>query len=295
MNKNERIAKSIKIEKIIRKQMGESFIWNKPEIVETIGPYFPSAFDDYTDFHKAVKQRLSEHLNRLSIDDLIDRFDGNGNPLENPHGDFRQAFSGDMRVLRNTKPIWFSGGAGHPNFLLDEDYWSKMPFFNLDELLLCSVGVDPRKAKVKEMIDLCKTTDDNAWDVINFIVDRSRQFSRQFNRHNYSDVRVAPQQFLDFVDLVNLSGAVSFLDALRKIHQPQKQKQEIDPREKTALLAVIAIMAKESYNYVPVGRSDVPSELFEAAERNGIEISKETIRKHLKAAVGPIEEEWKHD
>lgn len=295
MDDEKRTTKDQFIEIIIRERLGSSYQDIDITISKTVGPYFPNAFYKYVVSKKAVRIAFTEHLDKFEFNELALRFDGHGKSKSNALSDMKFwsetlfDFAGDVN---KSEPVWIEGGFGHPKYLADVNYWSKMVVFNFDELLLLSVGVDPNKTKVVDIYNLGQSGGENAWQVINFLSNRNKLLDRRFNPTSKPEAKIKPVEFLDFVDFVNLPVETSFLNALRKIHQPAKQKEIIDPREKTSLLNLIAVMANDAYRYDPSIRSAVPSEIYDAAKMNGIKISKETIRNHLKNAVGPLTERW---
>lgn len=284
------------IKAITRKKMGSSLSYSKPEILKTVGPYFPDAFDSYALSVKSSEQAYYDYLGSFELLDLELQFESDGKPKVNQLSDmhfWKQLIFENVDDLNAKEPIWIEGGFGHPHYKADVEYWSKMPTFKFDELLLLSVGIDPLKTKVIDIYNLGSICSKRGFGVIEFLTTRSNLLRRKFNSGGYDDAVIKPIHFIEFVDFSSLSVEPNFLEALRKIHQPRKQKEEIDPREKTSLLTLIAIMANDGYRYDPSKRSPVIAEIYEVAKLNSIEISKETIRNHLKAAVKLLTTEWK--
>lgn len=297
MNEYERIAKIRKIKTIIQKQMGDLYNWEKPEIVQTVGPYFPNAFDHFEDSHKAAKQRLLKNLDAFSIDDLIDGFDGKGNlrlkPTLGSHGKF-QFIANEVNGLNTNEPVWFSGGFGHPDYYTDVGYWSKFLSFKSDELFLLSLGLNPHKIKVRDIYNHGKHCDDDAWEVFHFFSGRLILFDRLFHKQ-----KIYPKQFLEYVDLVDFSVEQTFLDALRKIHQPKKPKvkkqvvvegeKSLSAREKETLLMLVATMAIKGYAYDPnKSKNSCTSDIRTDLELLGFSMDDKTILKWLREAAGLV-------
>ena len=284
------------IKTITREKMGSAFGYSKPIISKTVGPYFPEAFDDYALSVKSVELAYYNYLGNIELFNLELQFENSGRPKVNPLSDmsfWKQLIFENANDLNAKEPIWIEGGFGHPHYEANVEYWSKMPTFKFDELLLLSVGVDPLKAKVIDIYNLGSACSKRGFGVIEFLTTRSNLLRRKFNTDGYDDAVIKPIRFIEFVDFSSLQVEPNFLEALRKIHQPRKQKEEIDPREKTSLLTLIAVMAKDGYGYDPSKRSPVIAEIYDVAKLNGIEISKETIRNHLKTSMKSLTSEWK--
>lgn len=301
MNRSHEDSRDRKIEQIIARKMGEIYDWKEPSVVKTLGPFFPNAFKQYTDEVRNIHFLLRERLQSLNLDELQLGFDPNFDatdyPLSSTEG-WSTLLNREINALTRSSLSWFSAGLGHPDFAADLDYWPKMPRYELDEILLLSVGVDPRRAKVVDMVHEFRTTDFTGLDVLSFVTDRSNLFSRQFNPRGHKGSLVFPEEFLDFVDRVDLEVDRGFLRELTKIHRPAKRmtSNQLDTRERDSLLKMICVMAMDGYGFDPKSkRSSIPKELLKIAQRNEIQITSDTIRKHLYASSDFFEEPWKTD
>lgn len=301
MNTPSKDLRERNIEQIIARKMGKIYDWKEPQVVKTVGPFFPDAFKQYTDEVQNIHFRLKERLQELSLEELQLGLDLNFAVRETPINSMKSwstLFNREINALTRSIPSWFSAGLGHPDFVTDLAYWPKMPRFALDEILLLSVGVDPRRAEVGDMIKEFRTTNLTGLEVLDFIADRSNLFSRQFNPRGHKGALVLPEHFLDFVDRVDLDVEQGFLRELTKIHRPAKRmtSNQLDTRERDSLLKMICVMAMDGYGFDPKSkRSSIPKELSEIAQRNEIQITSDTIRKHLYASSEFFEEPWKTD
>ena len=306
MSDDNSVTKDAQIETITRSFLGSLYSWNAPEIVETVGPYFPDAFSHMAASMADVRLSLSQQIELLDTNELFHLysfFDNNENLKRNRRQDqydkFGQLVEEIQRIDRN-RPVWFSGGLGHPEFQADVEHWSKLPFYKSDELLLLSCGVSPSKTTLLEMIEEEIGYDEGAWSVLDVLVDRSEIFSRQFNRQGFAAQAVEPIQFLNFVDFVGLEVEKTFLDALRKIHQPRKPKvkrrviadgeKSLSAREKETLLMLVATMAIKGYTYDPNKlKNSCTSEIRTDLELLGFSMDDKTILKWLREAASLVD------
>ncbi len=67
-----------RIELIVRSSMGMSYDWEKPKIAQTVGPYYPKAFDEYTQNYPETKLKIQQKLGTLDVDELAQGFQENG-------------------------------------------------------------------------------------------------------------------------------------------------------------------------------------------------------------------------
>jgi hypothetical protein len=288
-----------KIAQIIKAKMGTLNQWKTPKVVRTIGPYIPNAFQSYSDRVDTVRIRLTEYLAGMTSDEISMRFDIDGMAKQNGLWDasmWQDLLTDDIGNLKKSEPVWFAAGLGHSDYAIDIGYWAKMPFYELDEAILLSLGCDPRKANLTQMINDCDYGEAGQGDVLDFVCDRSKQLSRQFNAMGNSGTRVPSKAFLDFVEFVDLPINVLFVDALIKIHDPNRSAKsgQQDVRERKSLMQIIYMMAVDGYGFDPVSkRNKLSGELFELAKLNNIEISRETIRNHLNASKSYYTKPWK--
>lgn len=277
---------------IMRLKFPELFQWEYPEYFETIGPHFPDAFRD---FEAKRKYALEEAYSRLLVIPPkilipVHRKIINDSQSKDVHRYVDDALTA-MRGL-NMSP-WFAGGFGVENKKADFSYWSKMGRLKLDEATAISIGFEP--------CGNIRPTDfavGNAKDVALFYEKRRNLIASNF----YMDISqtnptVTPVVFCNWAKKVKLEIPNDLYKAVVGLtgRVNQKQEGELDPRERTSLLNLIATMANDAYCYDPSKRSEVPNEIYRAAQKNGIKLSKETIRNHLKKAVKPLEGEWKND
>lgn len=280
------------LETLLKKKFGDLFGWTLPVTLKTIGPYSPEPFLSFEVRGKQLVDECRSFLEGIPTPDLAILFHPEFDDPDDKRSAWDKLFKSEISDLSIQEPVWIAGGFGHPEYIADTDYWSKMMAFGSDELLLLSVGVDPNKTDVLSIYNLGKYGSENVWQVINYLSNRDKLLGRHFYPNGARGIKIKPVEFLEFVDFVNLPVEAGFLNALRKIHQPSKQNETLDPREKTSLLNLIAVMANDAYRYDPSKRSAVPSEIYDAAKMNRVNISKETIRNHLKNAVGPLTEPW---
>jgi hypothetical protein len=298
MKDQERAAKVRKIETIIRNSMGGFYTWEKPQLTHSMGPVFPDAFDEIQKQIDNVKHDFTEYLTSMDSDQSQDLFDDDGKLLIRPMTDETGWVKFNLekiRYLRKSMPVWFASGFGVKEYSADIDYWDKFPVYKSRELLCLSVGIDPRKIDLDEILSNGRKSN-STQPLIKFLEDRYTLLARKFNLFKASEWSVSQEEFFNWADDVNFDVYEPFLKSLREIYQPTVIKQEIDLREKTSLLQIIFVMAMDCYKFDPKSkRIGFAKELEERAALNGIQISRETIRNHLKSAGEFYNGEWKHD
>lgn len=64
-----------------------------------------------------------------------------------------------------------------------------------------------------------------------------------------------------------------------------KQRNPDNPKSKSTLLQMIAVMANKKYNYDPSGNSEVPQIIVDSAQKMGIVLDVKTVRGWLRQAA----------
>jgi len=125
---------------------------------------------------------------------------------------------------------------------------------------------------------------------------------RKFDPYDYGylpDILVRAE-WIKSVNLEVHSGFTALLqNKSSSVHLTRKgtadleNSEQMDGREKLSMSKLIAAMAIDAYGYDPKARrSDIPIEIQGIADRMGLELSSNTIRKYLKKGAELIPEEW---
>lgn len=238
-----------------------------------IGPNNPDYFHNYNEGRKKQEETVIATLEALSDEELLELNEG---PMQS-HWFSRKHFFYDP-------PPWYAGGFGVKIHMADFAYWAKMDFWTLEEATCLSIGFKPESMpkKAKQM---------SPYEAINYYHKRLELFERAKFGGGKLKNRITPHEFMAWVQ----KKEIEIPEEIMQLLSAKNQTEATDPREKTSLLNLIAIMAKDGYRYDSSKRSNVPTEIYEAAKKNKIKISKETIRNHLKTAVKPLNGEWKVD
>lgn len=292
-----------KVFEIIQYAFARELGWRKPEISTPIGPQFPAAFEEF-EANRALKIAESEYLisEHMDLDlDTVIEYVRETDPLKKrrmpkPRGAFKAVVS----LARHTElPRWFEGGFGNPEKKPHYKYWSSLQDLNLEEAVCLSLNCDPSLyddlERINQSLENGDETNEPLVLIFEFFRERRKLIWRRFNPQNLSDLRINSKDFVDWVQQVEMEVDPGLLEMFSSEESdPLKlQPSNFDPREKTSLLQIIALMSKDGYRYNEVGRSTLPTELYDAAQLNDVPITKETIRKHLKSAAEVLKGPWK--
>lgn len=289
-------------EKLLKAKLGDLLNWKKPEIVETVGPYDPTVFDDHdADVRLIVTECVAalEEMTDEKIDLLLEKPD----EFNAARFEWSAVMNERIRILNRRPPLpWYAGGFGHPEHAADFEHWSRMASFRVHEILCLSVGVEPGRIH-EEIIAKLSTLPsgelDKKWPAIQFLVRRRVQLVRRFPPAP-ADRRIGPLAFLNWVDQVHLDVHPEFLRLLRRYHveetsapPPSAAPPRQDPREVDKIAQLFTTMAIDYLGYDPQqDRSPIPKEITDLAASMGMQVSTETVRKYLRRGAALIPADW---
>ncbi len=173
----------------------------------------------------------------------------------------------------------------------DFNYWSKQPYWSIDEALLLVLGKDPRKVNVASMI-----THRSVSPLAKKFVELQELARRYVNCCQLSNP-VHPSKFLYWAEKMEIKIPNELRENVIRILNPEntnlreKQEQsnedELMETERQSLYKLIAAMAYDGYGYNPTDRkSSLTTELTNAVLLHiGEKIDPNTTRKWLKAAT----------
>lgn len=289
-------------EKLLKDKLGDLLTWTKPVIVETVGPYDPTAFDEYDAYRQRVIADCAAKLEAYTEDQVLILLGETRDEDEEALVEWRRFADDRIRKCVKESLPWYAGGFGHPDHGADFTYWSKMASFTIHELLCLSVGVEPDSfdsSTVARFSRFQKSALDAFWPAMAFLARRREQLVRQFSGGD-DDRRVSPKQFLAWIEKTGFETHPAFLDPLQGIHvgdvrpasgpaEPTRQ----DPREVDTIAQLFTAMAIKRYRYDPrAERSEVPRKISDLAASMGMTVTPETVRKYLKKGAELIPSDW---
>jgi hypothetical protein len=285
---------------LLQRKFGDLLSWQRPELVETVGPFDPSVFTSYDDEHQSVLQRCEALLRRYTDDQIRAIIAQRGPEREAFHWEWHSFAEDDIKRLTKRRPPWFAGGFGHPDYKADFEYWCKMPDFTVDEILCLSIGISPEHFESDTLDKLEKRSFEDLWPSLQFLILRRRQLSRNFG----VSIRrrpVLPEPFLKWIERVEFEvhfELVSFLRRYLPVTEGSRALGDMvakpDKREIKSIAQLFTAMAIDCYGYCPDdAKSPTTREIVDMAAAIGLTISEDTVRKYLKMGAELIPTDWK--
>ncbi len=290
-------------EGLLTNKFGWLVNWRVPEVVQTIGPFDRTAFDDFEGKRvlliENVRAKLLEYSDQqieiLSSHSLADP--------EKLKDSWRKLFSSEIDRLRGDVPPWYAGGFGHPDRVADFDYWAKMPSFTVEEMTCLSVGIAPKDLPMEVRDNLRPDRINSLKAAAHFLALRYKLLSRTFDPQDYK-TSIKPKSFLTWAEQVDFAVHPEFLFLLQKYHAEQSadsaqngahsnSKAAPDKREIDKIAQLFTALAIDFLGYVPKqARSPIPKEITEIAGGMGLEVSTDTVLKYLRHGASFIPEGW---
>ncbi len=282
-------------QRLLEQKFGDLLDWRKPELVETIGPYDPSAFDDFEALLARAIEFARKRLESYSDAEIDVLSDPLSRDLRSLQTDWKGILYEAFGRKSQEPPSWCAGGLGHPDYRADFGYWSKMPSFSIEEIVCLSVGVAPEKFE-KRLTGLTAIYDrSKLLPAETFVLKRHDLIVRRF------DIRVLSEDFIEWAEQVELEMPADFRERLLAYRYPSPQSpavtnasSEPDKREIDKIAQLLTALAIDGYGYVPdAARSPIPSQITDIVAQLGLDISVDTVRKYLKRGAAFLPKDWK--
>ena len=202
---------------------------------------------------------------------------------------------------------WYAAGLGRKDYLADYDYWAKSPFFELHEITLLSLGLEPVEVFVEALNPESSQQDNPAKT---FALRRHGLIDRTFNKGSFGS-KTRPAALAEWVNavdldvhpgftrmLANLTGFSQFerMSSKAKPSRSDSTEKQPEPREIASMSKLLTAIAINEFGYNPLDRrSPIPREIQEIADLQGLGVSQDTIRKYLRTGAKYLPDDWKTD
>lgn len=283
-----------KRQKLLELSLGDLLAWQPPRIEKTVGPFDPTAFDDWNVRRLEAIRLCQEKLLEYSEEEIAillgeKQADGDALGLE-----WRTFYRNVALRVREDQPQWHAGGFGHPEHVADFARYASLPSLSAEELVLLSVGVEPHHFPEDALRLLARRNRTQLSPTQEFLVLRYDQIQRQF-----PIPQISLDWFFEWAEKTEFEMHREFLRRLRKFHgqkvEPvvaggsESETELADWKEVESVAKLITALAMDYYGYRPEqDRSPTPTELTDLAAEHGIAISVDTVRKYLKLGAKTI-------
>lgn len=296
---------------LLEAKLGKLLRWQKPDVVDTVGPFDPSVFEHVESQRRDVIAQCRVKLAAYSEAQVEALLAGESKQPDAVHADWRTFLENRLRL---PELPWFAGGFGHPDHVADFDYWAKMPRYTVDEITCLSVGVEPGAFPKSELSNLSRSEPDKLWPAQTFLLRQRELLRRQFDPQGHG-WHVGPADFLHWAEQKSLAAHPDFLRLLRLYHGPAQTvavpaaKPVLEPATETAaeptgarppdrreidsIAQLFTAMAIDHLGYRPgQARSPIPKEIAELAASLGLSLSTDTILKYLRLGAKFLPKDW---
>ena len=287
--------------RLLKNKLGRLLIWQRPQIVASVGPFRPEVFQRFEHDLQDVMEKCQAALAGYSDGQIAGILKGlrGGGAIAEEWNDFLR---GDIQSLERRMPAWHAGGFGHPDHVADFNYWTKMPTFDLGELTCLTVGISPNEYPTSMLAEMSYAKDrDKFSPVIEFLVMRFELYQRNFDPYNRG-ISTTPSRFIGWVDQVQENVHPGFLEPLRIFQLKQKtvtdvtsvkKVEKVDKREVDTIAQLFTALAIDFLGYKPgMLRSPIPKEIASLAASLGMTVTDETVRKYLRTGEKFIAHDW---
>lgn len=195
------------------------------------------------------------------------------------------------------------GGFAIKRVILDTDdyiFWARKALWSPTEMAMLSVGLRPSE----HLLELFSRVTDKHSKHCKILAEYQERVELYYSAIRSASIGSDGQvlEIADWLERLEFPVPDGLFATVRRFHGPRTQiaiiegNGKLDPREKNSLLQMILVMAMDCYKFDPKSkRVDMAKEIEERAASNGMKISRETIRTHLKSAGELLQGDWRHD
>lgn len=284
-------------------------LWEQPEDPPDLGPEYRRQLEILKEERDHLIKTITDTLNARDVDWFQGKYGPSGRALNEEAAEEQEIWRREARRMTDKLMPWFEAGLGLPDYVPDFDYWSLIPFFELEEITLLSLGLEPVDV-FKELLATPLSPNPTVKPVYEFMMRRHELIVRTFGRGNFTS-RSKPEELAAWVHAVKLDAHNGFLKMVgslkgyQTINQVGKTnvssaedatERKPDSREIASMSKLLTAIAIQEYGYSPSDRrSPIPNEIESIADRLGLSVSSDTIRKYLQTGAKYLPKDWKPD
>ncbi|WP_162933487.1 hypothetical protein [Sulfitobacter mediterraneus] len=249
-------------------------------------------------------QQIKADLTNLDNEAFALDFAPDGKPISESAKAWLESCKSKVARTFSQFDCWYLAPLFETKDLADFAYWERSEFLSLDEIVWLSVGLEPTSEFISKISPSDRFQNKQKLDAVGEYMSRHKEtIRRKIDPHNRKhkpdlrelaewieavDLKVHPQ----FKSILPIAGSNS--ESTAPIQVTQAPSDQMDGREKTSMAKLIAAMAIDCYGYDPKARrSDIPNEIQGIADRLGLGLSSDTIRKYLKRGSELVPDDWK--
>ncbi len=287
---------------------GKAMFSSLPDDPPLMGERYQATIERLFQGKEEFRIGVLKHLRQLDEAELLDVFDPSGNPTVEKWETWLKAARSEFAQKFRPNLPWYHSLLGEGRLLADVNYWSKAAYLTLDEMLWLSVGFQPDDTFTKTILDTRSGGLRNN-DEADFMRRRKELFVRAFGLSRHSD-RHTGDKIQAWVDRSGLEIHNSFKAIILgmttsdgsaaatpgSLSEVTASTDSVDRREMTALAKIFTVIAITEYGYDPTARrGPIPKEIQGYADRLGIQISQDSIRKYLQMGARHLPNDWTPD
>ncbi len=299
MDKAKRVERHIRI--CIR-IAGQLFVPPADPFVLPLGPEYAANMSRLLARRTAIFEAIIADLSSLSLEQLEEEFATDGSPTSDAAKELCKRHGAAVQRAFGRLNIWYHAPIFRTKELADFGHWGRSDFLSIDEIVWLSVGLEPTPELIAAIKPFDRYGNAQKLDAVATYVSRHKEIIRR--KFDPDDFNGKPgfQELHDWITDVSLDVHPEFLRIINRTKGvgPGNAKpaveisSSLDGREKVSMSKLIAAMAIDAYGFDPKARrSDIPNEIQGIADRLGLELTSNTIRKYLKQGAELLPEDWK--
>lgn len=253
---------------------------------------------------EAMLSQILSYLSALNLETLKENYSPEGTPISEEAKTWVANLKREVNQTFGRLSYWYSTPLHKTKELADFEHWKKSEFLTLDEVVWLTVGLEPTKTLIDCIKPYNAFGNEQEMDHVAEYMSRHKEVIKRIINPNEMRIGIDLVSLCDWIKEVHLlvhPGFVTMLESkstsaktIVRATKSNESPEQLDGGEKASMAKLIAAMAIDAYGYDPKARrSDIPKEIQGIADRLGLGVSHDTIRKYLKTGAELVPDDWK--
>ena len=219
--------------------------------------------------------------------------------------ELEELISALQRRLSNPDKFYLMALGAHPHERANFSMWANNDSFTEVELMWLSIGLEPNT----HLLDAFQAFKNGKRGVPRYVGEEAEKrlkiIKRSKTLQSYGSFPISGRNAFEWINSIELRSPSGFRKMLETVALRLEGKavsavkiadvgsDQLDSRERAAMSKLIAAMAIDCYGFDPTAkRSDIPNEIQGIADRLGLQLSTNTIRKYLRQGSELLPDDW---
>ncbi|PVH27726.1 hypothetical protein [Pararhodobacter oceanensis] len=249
---------------------------------------------------------ITKRLAAMSDEELAQSYDREGKPQTEAEKSWFDITKRRILDAFSGLSTWYLAPLFRTSDLANFEHWGRSSFWSLDEVVWLSVGLEPSASLSAAASPYDQFGRPRTLKTVALYMSRHTELLRREFQLFAQSEEIKANALLRWIERVNFPVHPEFLAMLQQAVGDPGSNSSVptverddngagypDAREKVSLAKLLTAIATDAYGYDPSQpRSPIPGEIASIADKLGLSVSKDTIRKYLQLGAQHLPPDW---